>query len=58
MWFYATLTCHPDTIRTIVSWLISQSKELGIHKEDASLASSYSPADRADLMIVQVLYAH
>lgn len=58
MWFYATLACDVETTRVIMSWSIAQSKDLGIHKEDALLASSYSPADRADLMFVQVLYSH
>lgn len=44
--------------RMIVSWMISQAKELGIHRESTAVQHSYSPADRADLMFVQILYAH
>ncbi|BEJ13130.1 hypothetical protein CspHIS471_0303040 [Cutaneotrichosporon sp. HIS471] len=56
LWFYSTLACTSETCREIVSWMISQAKELGIHQDQGSAA--YSPADRADLMFVQVLYSH
>lgn len=42
----------------IVAWMISQSKELGIHQETTAMQHSYAPSDRADLMFLQVLYAH
>lgn len=58
MWYYSTLACTVDVTRMIVSWMISQAKELGIHKEGEEMSSVYSPADRADLMFIQILYAH
>ncbi|GMK56148.1 hypothetical protein CspeluHIS016_0212040 [Cutaneotrichosporon spelunceum] len=58
LWYYSTLECTTDVTRMIVSWMISQAKELGIHKEDEGMSSAYSPTDRADLMFIQILYAH
>lgn len=57
IWYYTCLACSRDTTRLIVSWLVAQAKELGIEREDAA-AQLYSPSDRADLMFIQVLYAH
>jgi hypothetical protein len=38
--------------------MIAQAKDLGIHQEQVGVLPSYSPSDRADLMFMQVLYAH
>ncbi|KLT42468.1 hypothetical protein CC85DRAFT_292105 [Cutaneotrichosporon oleaginosum] len=56
LWYYSTIACTSETCREIVSWMIAQAKDLGIHQDQGG--SAYSPSDRADLMFVQVLYSH
>lgn len=57
LWFYTTLVT-PKSSRFIVSWMVSQGRELGLHHEQTALAVPQVPSDRADFMLYILLYAH
>jgi hypothetical protein len=56
LWAYSIMTCPSKTTCMLANWLVAQAQDLGIHQEQISV--SYGPSDRADLMLIKVLYAH
>jgi hypothetical protein len=57
MWFYTTLVSTTAS-RYIVSWLISQARELGLNHEQTAMSVPQVPTDRAAFMLYLILYAH
>jgi hypothetical protein len=57
MWFYTTLVSTTAS-RFVVSWLVSQARELGLHHEQTAMAVPQVPSDRAAFMLYIILYAH
>jgi hypothetical protein len=57
MWFYTTLVSTTAS-RFVVSWLVSQARDLGLHHEQTAMAVPQVPSDRAAFMLYIILYAH
>lgn len=58
MWYYCIMTGTHKLTRRILEWQIDQARELGLHNEQAAMAQTFAPGDRAELMYSQILYAH
>jgi hypothetical protein len=57
LWFYTTLVSTTAS-RFVVSWLVSQARELGLHHEQTAMAVPQVPSDQAAFMLYIILYAH
>lgn len=58
MWFYTTTVSTLQTSRFVVSWMITQARELGLHRKQSAANMDISPTDRADYIWFLLLYAH
>lgn len=58
MWFYTTCVSTMSTSRFVTSWMITQARELGLHRRQSAEAIAHAPTDRADYIWFILLYSH